>query len=708
MAGPTESETARPPEALTTVEIMAGGGELAMPPRVRGESLMRPLENAFLRLDRLLARFLPESLNPFLHTGAVAVTSFLVANITGIALLLWYSPSVHLAFESVAAMSAAPFTSGLVRSLHRYSSDACMFFGLVHALRFFLGRRFAGAQWLAWVTGFAMIAILWFIGWTGYWLVWDERAQYIAIGTARALDVMPIFVDPMERAFLTDEGVNSLLFFVVFFFHMLIPLAMGLVLWLHIARLARARFLTRKPMTIWVLASLLLLSIAYPADNAGPASMATLPQAFTMDWWYLAPMAFTDRLGGGALWSLVLVGGAVGFGIPWSLGRPRPKPATVMEQRCNACTKCYQDCPYDAITMVPRSDGNKRHDVRASVDPSKCVSSGICAGSCDTAGIGVDWFSVSDQRRRFAGWLKRAAVAGESPLVAFICGEGAGASLTTDPETGRCHELPGYLVIQVPCAGWIHPFGIEHTIRYGGEGVLVASCGPGACRYREGASWEQLRLDGLREPVLRTQNVPRDKVLLLSLDRTQKHELLRQARAFREGQPAPSARTHSPSTLGLAAAVLAAVIAAGLGLVSDLVYAAPRIEGSELVVSFKHPGQVAENCRDFTPEELAQRPVHMRQERVCDRSRADVRLRVSVDGRRAVDATLPPKGIWGDGNSVAIERIPIELGEHEVRVELGDTADPDEWSFTDDRKLTFDAKNRRVVTFDRISGFAWH
>ena len=156
-----------------------------------------------------------------------------------------------------------------------------------------------------------------------------------------------------------------------------------------------------------------------------------------------------------------------------------------------------------------------------------------------------------------------------------------------------------------------------------------------------------------------------------------------------------------PATLGLAAAVLAVVITAGLGLVRDLVYAAPRVADSELVVSFKHPGQVAENCRDFTPEELAKLPMHMRQGRVCDRARADVRLRVSVDGTRVVDATLPPKGIWGDGNSVAIERIPIELGEHAVRVELGDSADPDEWSYTDERNLTFDAKNRRVVTFDR-------
>jgi ferredoxin len=583
-----------------------------------------------------------------------------------------------------------------------------MFFALVHALRLFLGRRFVGPQWLAWVTGVVMVAILWFVGWTGYWLVWDERAQEVAVGSARLLDVLPVFVDPMERSFLTDEGVNSLLFFVVFFVHMLLPLAMALALWLHLARLARSRFVTQKPMTIWLLASLLVLSIVHPADTAGPARMASFAQSFSMDWWYLFPLVLTDRLAGGALWSVVLVSNAFVLAIPWMLRRPKPPPAHVVQKKCNACMKCYQDCPYGAITMIPRTDGNKRHDVRAFVDPAQCAACGICAGSCDTAGVGVDWFAVTEQRRGLAGWLGRAVNDGEAPYVAFVCCESAGASLEVDPATGRCAELPGFLVVHVPCAGWLHPFGIEHTLRYGGAGVVVVSCGPGACRYREGATWEQMRIDGLREPVLRVEKIPREKVLLLNLDRTQKAEFIRRARAFHETGEVPEKPARLPAVTGLAATLLAAVIAGGLGLVSDLVYAAPRLAGSELVVSFKHPGEVSENCRELTPEEIAKRPVHMRQDRVCDRARASVRLRVELDGKRVVDATVPPQGIWSDGNSVAIERIPVTPGEHEVRVAIGDTPAVDEWTFVDSKRIEFDETTRRVVTFDRIAGFTWH
>jgi ferredoxin/coenzyme F420-reducing hydrogenase delta subunit len=712
---PTPS--ASDPDAASTLEAMAGGPgasvvdvlpPMEVDPPTRGESLWRALERGFLGLDRGLARLVPTSLNPLLHTGAIAVTSFLVAAVTGIVLLLWYKPSVHLAYTSVAAMGDAPWTAGLLRSLHRYSSDLCMFFGLVHAVRLFLERRFTGARWLAWVTGIAMVGILWLTGWTGYWLVWDQRAQHVAVGSARMLDAIPIFADPMGRSFLTDEAVNSLLFFVVFFLHMLIPLLMGIALWLHIARVARARFLTDRLLSAWVLGVLVLLSAAYPATIAAPARMTALPQAFAMDWWYLLPVALTDRESAGALWLLVLAGGAVAFAVPWILGRRLPRPASVIASRCNACMKCFNDCPHVAISMIPRTDGSTKFEVQADVDPAKCVGCGICAGSCDTAGVGLEWFAVPDQRKRLARWLRRALARGEPPHVALVCAESAGASLRVDPETGTCPTLPGYLVLKVPCAGWLHPFAVEHTLRFGGAGTLVVSCGPDACRYREGAEWTRQRLAGEREPALRTEKVPADRWRLLELDRTREAALRSEARAFREDAASPAGRRRSPALTGVAAAVLAAVFGGGIGLVSDLGYATPTVEGSELVVTFKHPGQISENCRDLTEEELAARPVHMRQARICDRDRAPVRLRVSVDGATVMESSFPPTGIWGDGNSVAVERVPVAPGEHRVRVAIGDSRDPEEWTFVDEKTLTFTDRARRVVSFDRVIGFHWN
>ena len=102
----------------------------------------------------------------------------------------------------------------------------------------------------------------------------------------------------------------------------------------------------------------------------------------------------------------------------------------------------------------------------------------------------------------------------------FICAESAGADLTLDPITGISTDLPGYRLLRVPCAGWVHPLMIERALRHGAAGVLMVTCGPGECLYREGALWAEQRITGQREPSLRSDKVAPEKITVLGLDRT--------------------------------------------------------------------------------------------------------------------------------------------------------------------------------------------
>ena len=224
--------------------------EHALPPAPRAEGLLRRLENGWLYLDRLIEKFIPPTLNPFSQLGAMANTSLIIAVISGIVLLIWYSPSVHHAYESLEKIRTSSWLGQMMRSIHRYSSDGCLFFVLLHALRIVCQRRFTGPRWLAWTTGLLLLSLLWFIGWTGYWLVWDVRGQHAALGTARFIDRLPIFAEPLSRSFLTDQSMPSLLFFVIFFVHMLAPLAIGIGIWMHLMRVNRSKFLTGRAMTL--------------------------------------------------------------------------------------------------------------------------------------------------------------------------------------------------------------------------------------------------------------------------------------------------------------------------------------------------------------------------------------------------------------------------------------------------------------------------
>ncbi len=669
-------------------------------PEVLGERLLRRIDRGVQRLDRAVASSLAPALNPLAQAGAIANLAFLVAAITGALLLFWYVPSVHQAHASMRAIEAG-WLASLVRTLHRYSSDACMLFVGIHALKIVSARRFTGPRWLAWVTGLLALALLGLIGWLGYWLVWDQPAQLVAQGSSRMLDVLPIFLRPFSSSFLTDATVNSLLFFVVFFAHMILPMAMVLALWLHLARLNRARWMPPNAMSWWVVGSLVGVSLLLPAVADAPARMAIVPNEVHLDLWYLAPLLLTERLGGGALWAALLVAGSVVLSVPWWMARRRVRAAVVEISRCNACTQCSQDCPYGAITMVPRTDG-KDLPSQAQVDPARCVGCGICSGSCDSTGVGLDWFDVTEERKTLDRWLTEEPGAG----IAFVCAHSVGSELHVDPGSGRCAELPGWRALLVPCAGWVHMLTVERCQRRGAAQVLIAACGDGDCRYREGPAWLRERLDGTRTPKLRTDRAERDKIHVVALRRGEAARLGAHAQALLRGASLPPAK--SRVRRALSATVLWLVLVGATVGASFVPYGRSAPAAPTLVVSFEHAGAVGEITRLLSAEEQAALPVHMRRDRIVERRRAAVRLRIRVDGEVAFAQAYEPAGVWADGVSAGLASLPLSAGAHRVEVALGDSADAAEWRYVEEREVTAVPGERRVVLFERGRGFAWH
>ena len=678
-------------------------GEARALPPVRGEVILRPLESIWIRLAGLVSRAFPREFNPFAQLGAVANTMFIIALVSGIMLLFWYSPSVNSAYDSVLAMQESPFLAELMRSLHRYSSDVCLLFIVLHAFQMLGSRKFGGARWVAWITGMLLLGMVWVDGWTGYWLVWDERARQIAYGTAVFLDVLPVFPDPLLRSFLTNDSLNSLFFFLIFFLHMLIPVAMAAFLWIHIMRLNAARFFTSLKMSAALTGVLLAVSLLYPATIAGPADMSVVPQDLQIDWLFMMPLLFTERLGGGMLWLLLFFCTIGLWGIPWWLTKKKPEAAKVNQASCNGCTQCFQDCPFNAIEMVPDEQGRTDTGEVAFVNVSKCVGCGVCVGSCDSSSISQLTLPVLDVRK-FVSNLEE-----DSRHVAFICSESAGERFKTDAD-GRCDDLPGYRVVPVPCVGWVHMLTIERALRRGAQGVLIAGCGVDpACRL--GTEWTQDRLNGDREPWLRTDHVDESKVTYVRYDRTDPHGLIEAAEAFRTGQPVKRFK-RMPGKIQRAAVALTFVLilTASTLFLSDGPYKTPVAEMGEFLVSFKFPGDVVttsqtdEDTDDQDADDEGVLP-HMKRKRPVERMRVPVRLRVTVDDSVNVEESYAPGGLFGDGLSIGISTLDIDPGMHRVEVLIDASADPENWEYRWASTLNLNGAERRVLLFDEDGRF---
>ena len=470
--------------------------------------LRRALEHVESGFD---AAFTP-ALNPLYQLGALGWFFYWIVAVTGIYLYVFFDTGVEDAYASIERITHVQwYAGGVMRSLHRYASDALVLVVMLHLLREYLLDRMRGARWLAWFTGVPLLWLMFAAGLSGYWVVWDELAQYVAVATTEWLDALPLFGEPIARNFLHPGALSSRFFTLLVFIHIFVPLAMLFVMWIHIQRLSRPRVNPPRLLALGTLGMLLAISIARPAVSHPPADLARVPGEIDLDWFYLFALPLQDHHPGLALWAAVGALTLLLFAAPW-LPPMRRTPAAVVDlDNCNGCGRCAADCPFDAITLRPRTDGTAFAE-EAVVDPDTCVRCGLCVGACPSAtpfrrrsrlspGIDLPELPIATLRDQVIDAAGRL----EGPARVLVFGCRHGVRLDHIPETGVG-------VMSLPCVGHLPPSFIDFLVTRGlVDGVLLTGCRAGDCHFRQGVDWMEQRIGGRRDPYLRGR-VPRERV----------------------------------------------------------------------------------------------------------------------------------------------------------------------------------------------------
>ena len=464
------------------------------------DALRRPLAWLDARLNRLYGW----KHNPLYHSGVLAASLIAVVLVTGLYLLLFYR--IGAPYQSVARITNDLPLGRFVRSVHRYASDAAILAAVVHMVRIWLQRRTWGPRGIAWVSGFLLLGSIWFLGWTGYVMIWDVPAEVVAREGARWLDALPLFSEPISRAFDGERAMPNAFFFLNLFAHVALPIGLGLLFWIHVARVARPNLVPPKRLLWTALGLIAAASVIWPVGMEAPADLFRRPGAARFDLFFNFFLPFTRPLapwlvwvGGGALLALVLL--VPVFMAPKSA--ERPASSVVDERSCTGCQQCYIDCPYEAIAMVDRADG--RPYLVARVNADLCTSCGICAGSCAPMGVGPPGRAGRDQLASVR-LFHAAHPIGPSDVVVVTCRNAGGI--------GVLDVLDGSPVYTVSCAGNLHTSVVEYLVRSGAGGVLMVSCPPRDCWNREGPVWLEQRLFHDREAELQ-QRVDRRRVALV-------------------------------------------------------------------------------------------------------------------------------------------------------------------------------------------------
>lgn len=474
--------------------------------------IQRPLRAFFAALETGLDRIFGTGLNPLYHLGALGFFLYWIVAVTGIYLFLFFDTGITEAYSSVEYLTQDQwYLGGVMRSFHRYASDAMVLLMVIHIFREYAMDRLRGARWFTWSTGTPILFLIFVCGVTGYWLVWDVLAQYVAIRSTEWLDWLPIFVTPIATNFLTPELLDDRFFTLMIYLHIAAPLLLLLILWIHLQRVTRAETNPPRGLAVGMFAAMLVLSLVKPAVSHGPADLTTVVSVVRLDWFYLGLYPLLDYWSSGTVWATVGVVLLLLTLLPFLPPMRRAKPALVTLDQCNGCARCAADCPFNAITMAPRGDG-KKFDRQATVSASKCVSCGICVGACPTStpfrrraelvsGIDLPDRSLADIRSAMHEAADR--LGGDNRILVFGCAHGV-----------RVRELsiPGAAAVELPCIGNLPPSFIDYALSAGlADGVLLAGCSKGDCYNRFGIDWTLGRLDRTRDPHLR-ERVPRELI----------------------------------------------------------------------------------------------------------------------------------------------------------------------------------------------------
>jgi quinol-cytochrome oxidoreductase complex cytochrome b subunit len=289
------------------------------------------------------------------HLGSLTIFFCWIVLISGLWLLIFYRTSVNGAFESLEYLTHEQwYLGGIMRSLHRYASDAAIVTILLHIVCEFSRDTYRLKRWFSWSAGVPLVWIIFVFGISGYWLVWDELAQYVAITSSELLDAIPIFTNKMAANFLMDSALSDRFFTLMAFLHLIgLPIFLVFGIWLHVFRLSRPRINPPKRLMAGTLLAMLVLSLLFPAYSQDKANLAMAPQSLELDWFYLHVYPLAELWSPGWVWALLTGISALIFLAPWLPPGKAQQLASVDLDNCNGCQRCADDCPFGAIEMRP-------------------------------------------------------------------------------------------------------------------------------------------------------------------------------------------------------------------------------------------------------------------------------------------------------------------------------------------------------------------
>ncbi len=113
--------------------------------------------------------------------GLISFFLLVIAFISGVFLMVYYSPSIGTAFNAVKDINFVVFGGKLMRNVHKWSGEAMIIFVLLHMARVVYTNSYKRGREFNWVIGVLLLILTFVLNLTGYMLPWDQLSYWALV-----------------------------------------------------------------------------------------------------------------------------------------------------------------------------------------------------------------------------------------------------------------------------------------------------------------------------------------------------------------------------------------------------------------------------------------------------------------------------------------------------------------------------------------------
>jgi ubiquinol-cytochrome c reductase cytochrome b subunit len=244
--------------------------------------------------------------SPFGFLGMLTFVVFIILGVSGALLMFYYQPILDRAWDSVQFINDDVPFGFHIRNIHYHGSNAMVLLAVLHMYYQYFSGRYKIRNEVLWMTGVILGVVTILEAFTGYDVIFSERAE-LAISIAASLTTSIPVVGPTIRDAALGSGFSD---FVLRFYaqHVfLLPIVMLGLMAVHFPRF----LVFDVPMVMAISGAILITGGVFPIDM-GFKFEPTVPPGVTVPEWYLTGIyAFMrtqyDKFVTGLLWPLIFL-----------------------------------------------------------------------------------------------------------------------------------------------------------------------------------------------------------------------------------------------------------------------------------------------------------------------------------------------------------------------------------------------------------------